>query len=189
MFKKLANLFGTKEQSTTSLDENTHQSVAVEALLSPMNGQLKPLTEVNDPAFAQGAMGDGIAIEPAEGKVYSPVNGVIANTPKSKHSLLIISEHGAEILIHVGIDTVKLKGEHFNVPVTLGQQIKAGDLIIEFEIEAIKQSGYEVTTPVIITNTANYSKIDKVVEYTNAVVGHKILHLTSCRDWNMRVKQ
>jgi glucose-specific phosphotransferase system IIA component len=181
LFKKMSALFRTEkqpqeQQSTTVVADEVQPSISDEILLSPMIGQLIPLSDVKDPAFAMGAMGDGIAIEPMEGKVLSPVDGVIMNTPKSKHSLFINSKNGAEILIHVGIDTVKLKGEHFNVLVHVGQQIKAGDLLIEFDLNMIKQSGYEVTTPIIITNSSNYSQIEKN-EYKKVIIGEQILQL------------
>ncbi|MDR6721554.1 glucose-specific phosphotransferase system IIA component [Paenibacillus amylolyticus] len=181
MFKKMSALFRTEkqpqeQQNTTVVADEVQASVSDEILISPMIGQLIPLSDVKDPAFAMGAMGDGIAIEPKEGKVLSPVDGVIMNAPKSKHSLFIISENGAEILIHVGIDTVKLKGEHFNVLVHVGQQIKAGDLLIEFDLNLIKQSGYEVTTPIIVTNSSNYSRIEKN-EFKEITLGEQILQL------------
>lgn len=181
MFKKMSALFGSEkesqnQQTTAVVEVEAQPSVSNEALLSPMIGQLIPLSEVNDPAFALGAMGDGIAINPIEGRVFSPVDGVIMNVPKSKHSIFIISENGSEILIHVGIDTVKLKGEHFNVSVTTGQQVNAGDLLIEFDLNMIKQRGYEVITPVIITNSSSYTKIEKT-EFKEINIGEQILHL------------
>jgi len=130
-----------------------------EEIVSPMEGTVIPLTSVSDPAFASEAMGKGIAIEPNTGKVVSPVNGTVAVAFKTKHAIGLVSDNGAEILIHIGIDTVQLDGQFFHAHVKQGDQVKVGDLLVEFDIEKIKEAGYQVVTPIIITNTSNYTEI------------------------------
>lgn len=130
-----------------------------ETLISPMTGKIMPLSEINDAAFSGELMGKGIAIEPTEGAVYAPVDGTIMALYPSKHAIGIISNNGAEILIHIGLDTVKLEGKYFTSLVEQGQEIKKGDKLIEFDIDAIKAEGYNVQTPIIITNTHDYVDI------------------------------
>ena len=103
-------------------------------------------------------MGKGIAIEPTLGEVTAPVDGVVSNVFRTGHAVYVTSKEGAEILIHVGINTVKLKGEHFTKHVKEGDAVKKGDLLLSFDIEKIKEAGYEVVTPVIIANTSSYTE-------------------------------
>lgn len=145
-----------EENSEEKVVESTTKDTAVH---SPLSGRCVQLSEVSDPMFAEGMMGNGIAIIPQEGRVVSPVDGVISAIFDTKHAIGIKSNDGAEILIHVGIDTVNLKGKHFNAKVKAGDSIKKGDLLLEFDINAIKKAGYDVITPVIITNTEDYSDI------------------------------
>ena len=126
---------------------------------SPLNGQLVELKEVKDPAFAGGAMGLGAAIKNPDGKVYAPVDGEITVLFETKHAIGIRSAEGAEILIHVGLDTVKLNGEHFEAKVAQGDMVKKGQLLLEFDEAAIKAAGYDTTTPVLVTNAAEFGKI------------------------------
>ncbi|WP_138494933.1 beta-glucoside-specific PTS transporter subunit IIABC [Paenibacillus pinistramenti] len=130
-----------------------------ETVLSPLSGTVKPLSSVSDGAFASGAMGQGLAIEPDAGEVTSPVNGIVTNVFPSKHAIGITSDSGAEILIHVGINTVKLKGEHFTAVVEQGARVSAGDLLLRFELEKIREAGFETITPVIVTNPDQYLDI------------------------------
>lgn len=126
---------------------------------SPLNGQLVELKEVNDPAFAGGAMGLGAAVKNPDGKVYAPVDGEITVLFETKHAIGIRSAEGAEILIHVGLDTVKLNGEHFEAKVAQGDKVKKGQLLLEFDEAAIKAAGYDTTTPVLVTNAAEFGKV------------------------------
>ncbi|MBE0337069.1 beta-glucoside-specific PTS transporter subunit IIABC [Paenibacillus sp. 23TSA30-6] len=143
--------------------------VKQETVMSPLKGEVKPLSEVTDEAFSTGALGKGIAIEPSEGKVVSPVDGVLTSLFSSGHAIGITSDHGVEVLIHVGKDTVKLKGKHFYPKVKQGDAVKKGQLLMEFDMEAIKEAGYVLTTPVIVANTANYLDVieteKKSIEY------------------------
>lgn len=131
---------------------------------SPMTGTVLPLSQVSDEAFASEAMGKGIAIIPEEGKVFSPVDGTIAMVFGTKHAIGLVSESGVEVLIHVGIDTVKLNGQYFNAYVESGQVVKKGDLLLEFDMDAIKEAGFSLETPVIITNTQQYLDIIETEE-------------------------
>ena len=126
---------------------------------SPLKGDLVALSEVNDPAFASGAMGFGAAVKNPEGKVYAPVDGEITVMFDTKHAIGVRGSNGEEVLIHVGLDTVKLNGEHFTAHVEQGAQVKKGQLLLEFDVEAIKAAGYDVTTPVVVTNSSEFGQI------------------------------
>ena len=126
---------------------------------SPLKGRLIPLSEVTDPAFASGAMGRGAAIADPEGRVVSPVDGEVTVLFGSKHAIGIHSADGVDLLIHVGVDTVKLEGKHFTAHVAQGDTVKRGQLLLEFDPAAIRAEGYETTTPVLVTNAADFGKI------------------------------
>ncbi len=144
-----------KEDSTTG-GAKGEILVKQETVMSPLKGEVKPLSEVTDEAFSTGALGKGVAIEPSEGKVFAPVDGVLTSLFSSGHAIGITSDHGVEVLIHVGKDTVKLKGQHFYPKVKQGDAVKKGQLLMEFDMEAIKEAGYVLTTPVIVANTGSY---------------------------------
>lgn len=150
-----------EDEKTQEVKEEVAVETAVNdaVIYSPINGKCVELSEVSDPMFSEGMMGNGVAIIPSEGKVVAPVDGVVSALFDTKHAIGITSKDGAEILIHVGIDTVNLKGQYFDAKIKTGDTIKKGDLLVEFEMEAIKKAGYEVITPVIITNTPDYSEI------------------------------
>ena len=126
---------------------------------SPVEGTVKDLAEVNDNVFAEGLMGKGIVIEPKVGKVVAPFDGIVEAIFKTNHAIGLKSKDGAEVLIHIGLDTVNLEGNHFKSHIEKGQAIKAGDLLVEFDIDAIKKEGYDVITPVIITNSDNFKDV------------------------------
>lgn len=139
-----------------------HEAIINEIIQSPIRGKVIDLKEVNDITFAEEMLGKGVAIEPIEGKVVSPVNGVVSAIFPTKHAIGLTSDKGAEILIHIGIDTVKLEGKYFKTYVNVGDRIAIGDLMVEFEIDKIKDAGYETITPVLITNVDNYKEINKI---------------------------
>lgn len=122
-------------------------------ILSPLKGEVLPLRDVKDEAFACGALGNGIAVEPSEGKVVSPVNGTVVSLFPTKHAIGLLSEDGAEVLIHIGLDTVQLEGKYFEAHIEQGAEVKAGDLLVTFELDKLKEEGYETQVPVLITNT------------------------------------
>ena len=124
-----------------------------------LNGTVVPLAEVKDEAFASGALGDGIAIEPTDGELVAPADGEISSTFETHHAVGMTTADGAELLMHIGIDTVKLGGKHFTYLVNEGDKVKKGQPLIRFELEAIKAEGYPVTTPLIVCNTDDYSAV------------------------------
>jgi len=124
-----------------------------------MNGTMKLMCEVEDEAFASEAMGGGVAIEPSEGKLYAPCDATVSMLFETKHAIGLSTDDGAEILLHIGIDTVKLEGKFYETHVEEDQKVKKGDLLISFDIDEIKKAGYKVTTPMIITNTDDYAKV------------------------------
>ena len=125
-----------------------------------LNGTVVPLAEVKDEAFASGALGDGIAIEPIDGELVAPADGEISSTFETHHAVGMTTADGAELLMHIGIDTVKLGGKHFTYLVNEGDKVKKGQPLIRFELEAIKAEGYPVTTPVIVCNTDDYAAVE-----------------------------
>lgn len=127
-----------------------------------MNGTVVPLEEVKDEAFSQKILGDGVAIEPKEGRLYAPCDGTVEMVFDTKHAINLVSDQGCEILLHVGIDTIKLGGKYFEVHASDGQKIHKGDLLISFDLDGIRSEGYQTTTPLIICNTEDYSRIKTV---------------------------
>lgn len=130
-----------------------------EVLYAPVEGKTVAMSEVSDPTFGQEILGKGIAIIPSVGKVYAPTDGTVEMVFDTKHAISMCSESGIQILIHVGLDTVSLKGEPFVSHVKDGQKVKTDDLMLEFDIEAIKAAGLETITPVVICNSNDYKKI------------------------------
>jgi PTS system beta-glucosides-specific IIC component len=106
-------------------------------------------------------MGEGIAIQPTEGRLVSPVDGTVTTILNTKHAIGLTSDAGAEILVHVGLDTVKLDGKYFKAHVKQGDEVKVGDILIEFDLEAIKAEGYDTITPVIVTNSKDFSDVKR----------------------------
>jgi beta-glucoside PTS system EIICBA component len=157
----LTLVLGFEDKKTKAMDEKKLKvepsSEKHETILSPLSGLVKPLKEVNDPVFSSNAMGRGVAIVPTEGRVTSPVNGVVTMVFPTYHAIGIQSDEGSEILIHIGINTVSLQGEHFTSSIKQGDRVTQGQHLIDFDVEKIKEAGYEVITPIIITNTDHYS--------------------------------
>lgn len=152
-----------KKDTTASLIKKIH-------LASPMTGELLPLSEIPDPVFSSGMLGEGACIIPMEGKVAAPCDGTISATMDSKHAVAVTSEDGAEILIHVGLNTVELKGKYYEYKVKQGDQVKQGDILLEFDLEKIKEAGYQLHTPVLVSNTDNFVSI-KPVDETSVHIG------------------
>ncbi|MGS2779634.1 beta-glucoside-specific PTS transporter subunit IIABC [Robertmurraya sp. GLU-23] len=137
--------------------ETNKKSKKNEEISSPLTGEVRLLSEIEDVAFSSGALGKGIAIEPTEGKLLSPVSGTITAIFPTKHAVGITTDDGAEILIHIGMDTVQLQGKFFSTHIDQGARVEKGQLLIAFDIEEIKKAGYSLTTPVVITNTDKYN--------------------------------
>ena len=152
---------GEKETKEEKQDKKIEEgqpilNMGVNVIKSPISGKVIELEKVDDPVFSSGAMGKGIAIEPMDNKVYAPFNGTIEFIAETKHAIGLLSEDGVEVLIHVGMDTVKMQGRGFNVKTSVNSKIKAGDLLLEFDRNAIEKEGYSLITPVVITNADNY---------------------------------
>ena len=178
----LSNNSANSTNSSNSINdkpkENSNSaSVLVETIYSPIKGKIVKLENVLDEAFSSGAVGKGIAIEPSEdGKVFAPFDGVIETAFPTKHAIGLTSDKGAEILIHIGMDTVKLDGKYFTSHIEEGQKIKKGDLLMEFDTEKIKEAKYSVITPIVITNFENYGDIEETsADYIN--VGDILLNI------------
>ncbi len=139
--------------------EEPAPAVVAPQLYAPVKGECVPVTDVSDPTFGQEILGKGIAIKPTEGKVVAPCDGTIDMIFDTGHAVSMTAAFGAEILIHVGLDTVELKGQHYKIIAKNGQKVKKGDLLIEFDPEAIKAAGYDTITPVVICNSDDFSEI------------------------------
>ena len=130
---------------------------------APMVGKAVPITEVPDPTFAEGMLGNGIAIEPAEGKVYAPCDATVDMMFTTGHAVSLVADCGAEILIHVGLETVSLEGKPFTVHVANGDKVTKGQLLLEADLEAIKAAGLPTITPMLICNTDEYPTFKTMV--------------------------
>lgn len=158
-------------------ENKTNKSgLGVMELYAHMNGAVVLLENVEDEAFSSKVLGDGIAIEPAEGKLYAPCDGKVDMVFDTKHAINLVSKDGCEILLHIGIDTVKLSGKFFESHVSDGQEIYKGDLLISFDIEKIRNAGYKTTTPMIICNTDDYNSVE-AIGTGNTTVGEKIIEI------------
>ncbi|KHS58012.1 MULTISPECIES: PTS transporter subunit IIABC [Terrisporobacter] len=133
-------------------------------IVAPIEGNAISLEEVGDGVFSEGMLGKGVAIEPTIGRAVSPVDGTVSTVFETKHAVGLTSDNGVEVLIHIGLDTVKLNGKHFSTHVKAGDKVKAGDLLVEFDIEKIKEAGYPIVTPIIITNTDSYEDVEVVAK-------------------------
>jgi PTS system beta-glucosides-specific IIC component len=162
----LTYLFGLPKEVTTARVEPTDDSVMISSKVkenfvieSPLSGEVISLAEVNDEVFSQELVGKGNAIIPTEGKIVAPFDGTISVFFDSKHALGLLSDEGVEILIHVGIDTVNLEGKYFSSTLKQGDTFKKGDVLLTFDIDKIKASGYEISTPIVVTNMDAYQEI------------------------------
>ena len=154
----------TEEKPQTESAENTETNGKAITLYSHMNGTAVKLEDVEDEVFSQKILGEGAAVEPSEGKLYAPCDGKIDSVFDTKHAVNMVSSDGVEILLHIGIDTVKLGGQYFEAHVSDGQEVKKGDLLISFDMDKIKAAGYKVTTPIIIGNTDDYASVEPVAQ-------------------------
>lgn len=146
MFKKL---FGKEDKVDKSIE-----------VYAPISGEYVKIEDIPDPVFAQIMMGDGFGVNPSEGVVVSPIEGKVDNIFPTKHALGLKADNGLELLIHIGLDTVQLDGEGFNVLVESGDTVKVGDPLVEFDLDYIGNNAKSVISPIIITNTDQADKID-----------------------------
>ena len=128
---------------------------------SPVNGKIVPIDTVSDPTFAQEMIGKGVAIIPEDGNFYAPADGTLVALFPTGHAYALNTTDGAEILVHIGIDTVKLNGQCYDIQAKQGDTVKKGDLIVKVDLEGIKAAGYDIVTPVIISNSNKFSKVEK----------------------------
>ena len=175
------------ENETENCDSNSNQTdigeqVNTITIASPLTGQIIDLKEVNDATFASGLMGKGAAIIPTIGEAVAPEDGEVVSLFRTKHAIGFQTKSGAEILIHIGVDTVKLDGQHFEAHVESGQKVKKGDRLVSFDIEAIKQAGFEVTTPIIITNSDDYIDVQCIFNQDNIQHGDALLVLSANKE-------
>lgn len=162
------------EDTSAPLENENSDNKDVVILNAPMNGQSMPLSDVADGVFSEKMLGDGMAVDPSEGKLFAPADGEITMVFDTKHAIGMTVEGGVEILLHMGIDTVQLNGQHFDVKVSDGDHVKQGDLLAEFDMEAIKAAGYRTITPMIITNTDSYGEI-KIMKTGNVTFSDEVL--------------
>ncbi|MCX8582090.1 PTS glucose transporter subunit IIA [Gilliamella sp. B3482] len=177
-------LFGIpKDKKADNAEQSPINSqTQIDTISSPMTGKLINLNQVNDPTFASGLMGKGAAIIPTIGETVAPEDGEVVSLFRTKHAIGFQTQSGAEILIHIGIDTVKLDGQHFEAHVEAGQKVKKGDRLVSFDIEAIKQAGFEVTTPIIITNSDDYIDVQCIFKQDDVQQGDALLALSAKKE-------
>ena len=172
-----ADLGGGSSDTAAPAKEKKADKLKDSTLAAHMTGTVVPMEKVEDEAFSQCILGQGIAIEPSEGYLYSPVDGVVEQVFDTKHAIGIISDDGADVLLHIGIDTVKLNGKFFTTRVAQDQRVKKGDLLISFDMDGIKNAGYKVTTPMIIANTDEYSAVKPLLTDGKVEKGAPILEV------------
>ncbi|MGV3353473.1 PTS system trehalose-specific EIIBC component [Streptococcus orisratti] len=185
IFFRKANIFTKTEDEGKEVEEASAASTSVEdaqvpsgtkvILQSPLTGQARELSTAVDPVFAQGVMGQGVLIDPTEGELVAPVDGIVSVLFPTKHAIGLVSTDGVEILMHIGMDTVNLDGKGFEAHVTQGDHVKAGDKLISFDISAIKEAGYPVETPVIVTNQDTYLPTEMVSLPTDIERGRELM--------------
>ena len=147
---------------------------ATDDLYAPMAGKAVAITQVPDPTFAEGMLGNGIAIEPTEGKVYAPCDATVDMMFPTGHAVSLVADCGAEILIHVGLETVSLEGKPFTIHAANGDKVKKGQLMIEVDLKAVEAAGLKTITPMVVCNTDNYptfqTKVDRDVTNADVVI-------------------
>ncbi|RKS87392.1 PTS system beta-glucoside-specific IIA component (Glc family) /PTS system beta-glucoside-specific IIB component (Glc family) /PTS system beta-glucoside-specific IIC component (Glc family) [Orbus hercynius] len=168
---------------TASLDEtannpNAAAQINTIEISSPMTGNVIPLAQVNDPTFASELMGKGVAIIPTEGQVVAPEDGEVVSLFRTKHAIGFLTDSGAEILIHIGIDTVKLDGKYFDAHIEMGDKVKKGTPLVSVDIAGITAAGFEITTPIIISNSDNYLDVVSIAKQDDIQSGQPLLALS-----------
>lgn len=149
MFKKLRDMIKERPESGVTI-------------FSPLEGEAIPISEVNDPAFSEEIVGRGAAIRPSRGRVVAPADGEVSMMFKTGHAVALTLPEGMEVLIHVGLDTVNLNGSFYTTHVHNGDKVKKGDLLIEFDMEAIANEGYDLVTPVVVTNHEDFKSVSAI---------------------------
>ena len=173
---RLDELLGAANTNTAAERSSDIAKGKAEVLYAHLSGKIVELENVEDEAFSSKVLGDGIAIEPYDGKLYAPCDGKVDMIFDTNHAVNLISSSGCEILLHIGIDTVKLNGKYFNAHVSDGQEVRKGDLLISFDIKEIKKAGFKVTTPMIICNTLDYGSV-RTAASGKITAGEKIIEI------------
>ncbi|GEN49230.1 beta-glucoside-specific PTS transporter subunit IIABC [Ligilactobacillus pobuzihii] len=157
----LVYLFGYNDDMIENKEEDIQKEkkTSNETIYAPVKGKSFALTDVNDPVFSSLGLGEGVAITPSEGKIYAPVTGIVRVAYETGHALGIASENGSELLIHIGINTVELKGKYFDSHVAQGMKVQRGDLLVDFDLKSIEQEGYDTTVMMIVTNTNEFDEV------------------------------
>ncbi len=163
----LKDIFGTKEERMQ--------------VVSPVAGKLVPLSEVSDPTFSDEILGQGAAVIPSENQFVSPVDGTVTTVFPTGHAVALTSSDGVEVLLHIGLDTVKLNGKHFTIHAEEGQQVKKGDLLLEADLEQIKAEGFDIITPVVICNSEEFSEIG-MARSSQVTAGNVIINIIKRKD-------
>ena len=156
----------TTAESTVTNETTTATHTESFEIKSPAEGQLITLDNVPDEVFSTGMMGQGIAIQPSNGEIFSPINGTVQTIFPTKHAIGLVGEQGAEVLIHMGLDTVNLEGIGYDILVTEGQTVSVGDPLVNMDLQAIQSAGYQTITPVILTNSADFDAVTTQAEQT-----------------------
>ncbi|MCM3134130.1 beta-glucoside-specific PTS transporter subunit IIABC [Paenibacillus polysaccharolyticus] len=177
------NQHPTPESSTAKIEQNAARidtNATMESLItSPLEGKVIPLHEVEDVVFSSESMGKGVAIIPSKGQLVSPVDGIVSVTMKSAHAIAVTSDEGVEILMHIGIDTVRLKGKYFTQKVQQGNRIRKGEVLIEFDMDQIRNEGFKLTTPIVVTNSDQFRDITPLLSEGAVAVTEELLSVRS----------
>jgi len=172
---KTAQAAGNTLAATQNTDREEPEMPVEDVIASPLTGELMSISDLKDAAFASGALGKGVAVEPVEGKLFSPISGTVSALFPTNHAIGITTDQGVEILIHLGMNTVQLDGKYFTAHTAIGARVEKGQLLIEFEIASIKAAGYVVTTPIVVTNSDNYNLV--ITEVKLVEVGDRLIEL------------
>jgi len=165
-----------QEEPVTIQEEAVRPLVNKVILSAPLTGEVVSLSEVPDEVFASGALGEGVAIIPTEGKVVAPCDGIVSAVMDTRHAIGLTAKNGMELLIHVGLNTVELNGKFYEYKVASGASVKKGDVLIEFDMEGIKEAGYQLHTPVLVTNSDQYVSI-KTTAGSSVKAGEDLLSI------------
>lgn len=180
----IATLLIYNDEKTDALEDTADKSATTETpvteiseceIVSPMNGKVIPLTEVEDEVFSSGILGNGVAVLPEKGELYAPADGTVLTIAESKHSVAMVTDTGVELLMHVGMDTVKLNGKHYAVKVKNGDKVKKGQLLMKFDMDEIKKSGFDIITPIVVANSDKFSL--KSAQYGEVKIGKELMKL------------
>lgn len=164
------------ERKEEALEDYPEEDLEEDIIYSPMKGEIIPLKDIEDQAFSSGALGQGLAIRPSEGRVFAPIDGEVSMLFDTFHALGLTGRDGKEILIHIGMDTVKLGGKYFKAHVKGGDKVKRGDLLLEFNMEKIEEAGFDLTSPLVVTNYDSYLEVLSIDE-GEVEVGDKLIKL------------